>query len=164
MENTKTPSMSSVESRYVVMPDHANHYGTAFGGAIMSWIDTVAVMAAQRHAEMEAVTLSVDRIAFISPINIGDHVLLRASVNYVGNSSMEVGVQVVKENPYNKERVRATTAYLTFVALGTDKRPAKVPRLLPETEDEIRRFENGKIRQLAFKELKTKLLLKKEIF
>ncbi|MDX1961041.1 MAG: acyl-CoA thioesterase [Leptospiraceae bacterium] len=156
--------MSAIETRYVVMPDHANHYGTAFGGAIMSWIDMVAVMAAQRHSEMEAVTLSVDRIAFISPINIGDHVLLRASVNYVGNSSMEVGVQVVKENPYTKERVRATTAYLTFVGLDQNKKPARVPRLKPETEDEIRRFENGKIRQTAFKELKAKLLLKKVTF
>ena len=99
-EKTKTPKESAIETRYIVMPDHANHYGTAFGGVIMSWIDLIAVMVAQRHCEREAVTLSVDRLTFISPIQIGDHVILRASVNYTGTSSMEIGVQVIKENPY----------------------------------------------------------------
>ncbi|MBK8397992.1 MAG: acyl-CoA thioesterase [Leptospiraceae bacterium] len=142
------------------MPDHANHYGTAFGGVIMSWIDLIAVMVAQRHCEREAVTLSVDRLTFISPIQIGDHVILRASVNYTGTSSMEIGVQVIKENPYKQERVRATTAYLTFVALDENKKPVPVPTIIPETEDEIRRFNNAKIRQQAMKELKGKLKMK----
>ncbi|MBP7281674.1 MAG: acyl-CoA thioesterase [Leptospiraceae bacterium] len=142
------------------MPDHANHYGTAFGGVIMSWIDLIAVMVAQRHCEREAVTLSVDRLTFISPIQIGDHVILRASVNYTGTSSMEIGVQVIKENPYKQERVRATTAYLTFVALDENKKPVPVPTIIPETEDEIRRFNNAKLRQQAMKELKGKLKMK----
>ena len=120
----------------------------------MSWIDTIAAMAAQRHCETEAVTLSVDRLTFITPINIGDHVLLRASVNYAGNTSMEVGVQVTKENPYRRESTRATTAYLTFVALDKNKNPTRVPPLQPETEDEIRRFKNAELRQKSLKELK----------
>lgn len=157
---TKTPKESAIETRYIVMPDHANHYGTAFGGVIMSWIDLIAVMVAQRHCEREAVTLSVDRLSFISPIQIGDHVILRASVNYTGTSSMEIGVQVIKENPYKQERVRATTAYLTFVALDENKKPVPVPTIVPETEDEIRRFNNAKIRQQAMKELKGKLKMK----
>jgi len=159
-EKTKSPKDSAIETRYIVMPDHANHYGTAFGGVIMSWIDLIAVMVAQRHCEREAVTLSVDRLTFISPIQIGDHVILRASVNYTGTSSMEIGVQVIKENPYKQERVRATTAYLTFVALDENKKPIPVPKVVPETEDEIRRFNNAKIRQQAMKELKGKLKMK----
>ena len=159
-DKTKTPRESAIETRYIVMPDHANHYGTAFGGVIMSWIDLIAVMVAQRHCEREAVTLSVDRLTFISPIQIGDHVILRASVNYTGTSSMEIGVQVIKENPYKQERVRATTAYLTFVALDENKKPVPVPTIIPETEDEIRRFNNAKIRQQAMKELKGKLKMK----
>ncbi len=159
-EKNKTPKESAIETRYIVMPDHANHYGTAFGGVIMSWIDLIAVMVAQRHCEREAVTLSVDRLTFISPIQIGDHVILRASVNYTGTSSMEIGVQVIKENPYKQERVRATTAYLTFVALDENKKPVPVPTIIPETEDEIRRFNNAKIRQQAMKELKGKLKMK----
>ncbi|HNJ03438.1 MAG TPA: hotdog domain-containing protein, partial [Leptospiraceae bacterium] len=74
------------------MPDHANHYGTLFGGTLMGWIDMVAVMVAQRHCGREAVTASVDRLNFLSPISVGDHVLLRASVNYTGRTSMEIGV------------------------------------------------------------------------
>lgn len=159
-EKTKTPKESAIDTRYIVMPDHANHYGTAFGGVIMSWIDLIAVMVAQRHCEREAVTLSVDRLTFISPIQIGDHVILRASVNYTGTSSMEIGVQVIKENPYKQERVRATTAYLTFVALDENKKPVPVPTIVPETEDEIRRFNNAKLRQQAMKELKGKLKMK----
>lgn len=159
-DKTKTPRESAIETRYIVMPDHANHYGTAFGGVIMSWIDLIAVMVAQRHCEREAVTLSVDRLTFISPIQIGDHVILRASVNYTGTSSMEIGVQVIKENPYKQERVRATTAYLTFVALDENKKPVPVPTIIPETEDEIRRFNNAKLRQQAMKELKGKLKMK----
>lgn len=145
------------------MPDHANHYGTAFGGTIMSWIDMVAAMAAQKHSGRESVTLSVDRLTFIHPIYVGDHVVLRASVNYVGNTSMEVGVQVVKENPYTDEKVRSTTAYLTFVALDENKKPTPVPPLSPETEMEKRRFENAKLRLDAMKELSKKLKSKRPL-
>ena len=91
------PSESAVTSRYLVMPDQANPMGPVFGGVIMSWIDIVASMAAQRHAQNDVVTVAVDSLHFKDPINIGDHVVLKASVNYAGNSSMEVGVQVLRE-------------------------------------------------------------------
>ena len=141
-EKTKTPKESAIETRYIVMPDHANHYGTAFGGVIMSWIDLIAVMVAQRHCEREAVTLSVDRLTFISPIQIGDHVILRASVNYTGTSSMEIGVQVIKENPYKQERVRAVdglskslgrTPPSTPSAAHSNTEVLPTPFLLPST-------------------------------
>lgn len=150
---TKTPRESQVETRYIVMPQHANHFGIAFGGTIMSWIDMVAAMVAQKHCEHEVVTVSIDKISFLAPIHIGDHVVLKASVNYVGQTSLEVGVLVTRENPYTNETVRATTAYLTFVGLDDVKRPTAIPRLIPETPDEIRRHENARLRVEARKEL-----------
>ena len=153
----KTPGDSSVESRYVILPQHANHYGTAFGGVIMSWIDLVAVMVAQRHCGREAVTASIDRIAFITPIHIGDHVILKACVNYVGTTSMEIGVQVTKENPYTGEQTRATTAYLTFVALDQHKIPTKIPELRLTSDNETRRYNNAKLRVQLRRDMLQKL-------
>lgn len=155
--NAKTPRDSSVEARYLVMPQHANDLGIAFGGTIMSWIDMVAAMVAQRHCGRKVVTVSIDRISFLAPCRIGDHVLLRSSVNYVGHTSMEVGVQVLKECPYTGERVRATTAYLTFVALDDQGRPAVIQPILPQTPDELRRHENARLRVAARKELLSRL-------
>ncbi len=154
---TKTPKESRVESRYIVMPQHANDYGIAFGGTIMSWIDMVAAMVAQKHCECEVVTVSTDRISFHEPIAIGDHVVLRASANFVGHTSMEVGVQVTKENPYTRASARATTAYLTFVGLDANKHPTVIPQLVPETPDEIRRYHNAKLRVESRKELLAKI-------
>ena len=156
----KSPRESQVETRYIVMPQHANDYGIAFGGAIMSWIDMVAAMVAQKHCECEVVTVSTDKISFHEPIKIGDHVVLKASANYVGNTSMEVGVVVIKENPYTRESIRATTAYLTFVGINAQKQPTPILRLLPETPDEIRRHENAKLRVEARRELLKKIKLK----
>jgi acyl-CoA hydrolase len=148
----KTPSESAVETRYLVMPQQANPQGTAFGGAIVSWIDMVAAMAGQRHCGCEVVTAEIDTLVFRHPVHIGDHVVLRASVNYVSRSSMEVGVQVTRENPYTGEQIVATTAHLTLVALGGDKRPTPVPPLLPQTPDEKRRYEKARLRVQARKE------------
>lgn len=153
----KTPSESAVETRYVVMPDMANSYGTVFGGEIMSWIDMTAGMVAQRHCEKVVVTASIDTISFKAPVYIGDHVILRAKVNYVGNTSMEVGVNVIRENPFTGEKVNATTAFLTFVCLDENGRPTTAPKLRPETTEEKRRYENAKVRVEARKELVRRL-------
>jgi acyl-CoA hydrolase len=153
----KSPRESAVESRYLLMPQQANPQGTAFGGAIVAWIDMVAAMAAQRHAGCEVVTAGIDSLAFKQPIRIGDHVVLKASVNYVSRSSMEVGVQVAREDPNTGEKAIATTAHLTFVALDENKKPTPAPPLLPETEQEKRRYENAKLRVQARKELLTKM-------
>src|SRR5512136_2380900 len=119
----KAPSESAVETRYLVMPQQANPQGTAFGGAIVSWIDMVAAMAAQRHCGTEVVTAGIDSLIFRHPIRIGDQVVLRAAVNYVSRSSMEVGVQVIRDDPYSGRQVLATTAHLTLVALDENQRP-----------------------------------------
>ena len=153
----KRPSDSAVESRYLLMPHHANPYGTAFGGVIIAWVDMIASMAAQRHCGKEVVTASIDSLSFKEPIRVGDHVVLKASVNYVGRTSMEVGVRVIREDPYSSKQVIATTAHLTFVALGKDKRPCPVVPILPETADEKRRYENAKLRVQARKDLLRKM-------
>lgn len=157
----KGSGRSAVESRYLVMPHQANPYGTVFGGVIMAWIDMIASMAAQRHCGKEVVTAGIDSLIFKEPIHVGDHVVLMAAVNYAGHSSMEVGVRVIREDPYSNSQVIATTAHLTFVALGEDKRPIEVPPILPESADEKRRCENAKIRVQARKDLLRKMRSKR---
>ncbi len=153
----KKPSDSAVESRYLLMPDQANPYGTAFGGVIVAWVDMIASMAAQRHCGKEVVTASIDSISFRQPINVGDHVILKACVNYAGRTSMEVGVRVIREDPYTGKQIIATSAHLTFVALDSDKRPTPVPPIFPETPDEKRRYANAELRVQARKDLLKKI-------
>lgn len=142
----KTPSESALEMREMVMPNHTNAHNTVFGGTVMSWIDIAAAMVAARHCGRPVVTAHIDDIDFIAPIKVGYHVLIQASMNYVGRTSMIVGVKVTSENPYTGEARITTKAYLTFVALDDLGRPIEVPGLTPETEDEIRRHENAKLR------------------
>jgi acyl-CoA hydrolase len=156
-EKGKSPKESAVETRYLIMPHQANPHGTAFGGVIMAWIDMVAGMTAQRHCGKEVVTAGIDSLAFKEPVRIGDHVVLKASVNYVSRSSMEIGVQVNREDPYSGQQVVATTAHLTFVALDEDKRPTPAPPLMPETNEEKRRYENARLRVKTRKELLRKM-------
>jgi len=148
----KTPTESAVETRYLVMPQQANPQGTAFGGAIVSWIDMVAAMAGQRHCGCEVVTAGIDSLVFRHPIRIGDQVVLKAAVNYVSRSSMEVGVQVIREDPYSGQRIVATTAHLTLVALDENKRPVPAGPLLPQTPEEKARYEHARLRMQARKE------------
>jgi acyl-CoA hydrolase len=152
-EKGKTPAESSVETRYLIMPHQANPLGTVFGGVIVAWIDMVAAMAAQRHCGKEVVTAGIDSLVFKEPIRIGDHVVLRSAVNYVSRSSMEVGVQVTREDPYSGEQTIATTAHLTFVALDKNKKPTPAPPILPQTKQEKDRYEHAKLRVRARKEL-----------
>ena len=153
----KKPGDSAVESRYLLMPHQANPYGTAFDGVIIAWTDMIASMAAQRHCGKEIVTASIDSLSFKEPIRVGDHVVLKASVNYVGHTSMEVGVRVIREDPYSTKQIIATTAHLTFVALDKDKHSCPVAPILPETADEKRRYENAKLRVQARKDLLRKI-------
>lgn len=150
---SKTPSQSAVETRYLVMPSQTNAYGTVFGGVIMSWIDMAGSMAARRHCEKEVVTASIDSMSFRAPAYAGDQILLKACVNHVGSTSMEVGVQVTRENPETGESVITTTAHLTFVALDRNKKPTLVPEIIPESDQEKRRYENAKLRRDARKQL-----------
>lgn len=154
---TKTPRESAVEMREMVMPHHTNPQNTVFGGTVMSWIDIAAAMVGARHCNRPVVTVHIDEINFIAPIKMGYHVLIQASINYVGRTSMTIGVKVTSENPSTGESRVTTKAYLTFVALDDLGRPVEVPALNPETEDEIRRFENAKKRVESRKNLKEQL-------
>jgi acyl-CoA hydrolase len=153
-ESIKTPAESAVETRYLVMPGHANAFGTAFGGAIMSWIDQVAAMAAQRHCGGQVVTAGIDSVAFEKPVHVGDQVVLLASVNYVSKTSMEVGVKVIGENPSTGTRFVATRAFLTLVAIDDDHRPIAAPKLTPQTDGEKRRANNAALRVKSRKQLR----------
>tara|TARA_Y100001936_G_C16026971_1_gene643128 strand:+ start:404 stop:880 length:477 start_codon:yes stop_codon:yes gene_type:complete len=153
----KSPDESAVEMREMVMPTDTNKHGTIFGGKIMSWIDIAAAMAAERHCNNPVVTAHISDIDFISPINVGFHVSIKASINYVGRSSMIVGVRVDSENPYTGEKKKTTKAYVTFVAIDESGKAKEVPRLTPITDDEKRRYENAKERALSKKSLSEKL-------
>lgn len=144
--NPKPAKESAVETRYLVMPNHTNPQNSIFGGVVMSWIDMTAAMVAQRHANRPVVTVHVGDINFKAPIKIGDHVLIKASLNYVGTSSMLVGVKVIAENPFTGISRHTTTAYLTFVALDDIGKPIQVRGVIPESPDEIKRFDEGRIR------------------
>lgn len=155
--NPESPSQSQLEMREMVMPHHANPLGTIFGGVVMSWVDLAASMCASRHSHTHVVTAHVDSFSFVAPIKVGDHVLIQACVNYVGRTSMEVGVKVWKENPRTKEREVTTKAYLTMVAIDLAGKTTPVPPLKLETENEKRRHANGKKRVALRKELNKKL-------
>ncbi|MBA2405295.1 MAG: acyl-CoA thioesterase [Bdellovibrionales bacterium] len=143
--------------REMVMPHHTNPQNTVFGGTVMSWIDIAAAMVASRHCSRPVVTAHISDIDFIAPVKMGYHVLIQASLNYVGKTSMIVGVKVISENPYTGESRTTTKAYLTFVALDDLGRPVQVPELKYETEDEIRRFENAKKRVAMKKSVRATL-------
>jgi acyl-CoA hydrolase len=138
------PSGSRVEMTQIVMPAHTNGSGgMLFGGAVMQWIDVCAGVAAMRHAGGDAVTASIDRLDFLSPIRLGDIVVLQAQVNWVGRTSMEVGCRVETENPKTRERRLTTKAYLTFVAVDAKGRPRPVAPVAPEGTVEERRFRDA---------------------
>jgi acyl-CoA hydrolase len=135
------------ETSQIMMPQHANALGHVFGGVIMSLVDTTAAVSAMRHAHMNCVTASVDRVDFREPVHIGDLVILRSSVNYVGRTSMEVGVRVETENLIDGVRRHTNSCYLTFVAIDRNGRPVEIPPIVPETPVEIRRFNAAKERR-----------------
>lgn len=136
----KTVQFSQVTMTELVLPTHTNALDTVFGGTVMSWIDICAAIAAQRHAGRDVVTASMDRLSFVAPIRRGWVVNLKASVNFTSRTSMEIGVKVNAENPKTGEMFHTASAYMTFVALGSDGKPTEVPKLILETDDEKRRF------------------------
>jgi acyl-CoA hydrolase len=152
----KNPNESKVETRYLLMPQDLNHHGTAFGGTIMSWIDTTAAMTAQKHAETDVVTASIDSISFYSPAVLGDHIVIKSSITYVGKTSMEIEVIVVKENPYTSEEYITTKAFLTFVAVNEEGKPVEVPDLILRTSSEIEKYTQAKNRVIKRKENRNK--------
>ena len=138
---------SFVETTELVLPGHTNPLGNVFGGRVMELADITGGVAASRHARASVVTVSMDELHFREPVKLGHVIILHASVNFAGHTSMEVGVRVEREDPLTGERVHTATAYLTFVALGPDGKPREVPPLIAETDEEKRRMENARIRR-----------------
>jgi len=146
MGRAKTVSESRVEMAQAMFPVDANPAGNVFGGTIMKLIDTAAGIAAHRHCRSNVVTASMDRLDFYQPVFVGELVVVRASINYVGNTSMEVGVRVEAENLTSGEVRHTNSAYLTIVSLDENRKPKPVPGITPRTKDERRRCKEGKAR------------------
>ena len=138
---------SSVVMAQQMNPQDANPAGNVHGGVIMKLIDTAAGVAAIRHSRSNAVTASVDRLDFFHPVFVGDFVTLRASVNFVGRTSMEVGVRVESEDLRTGEKRHTSTAYLTYVSLDSNSHALPLPPLAPETDEEKRRYNQAKVRR-----------------
>jgi len=148
----------------LMIPSYANFGGKIHGGILLSLIDKVAYACAARHAGTYCVTVSVDGVDFLEPVEVGDLVSLHASVNYVGRTSLVIGIRVIAENVKNGRQRHTNTSYVTMVAKGDDDKPTVVPELLLENEDDARRFlEAIKRRELkenykdAFDNAKTRL-------
>lgn len=144
---SRTSQCSYVTMTEVVYPSHTNALGTVFGGVVMSWVDIAGSISAIRYSGKSVVTASMDDVHFIAPAYKGDILNIKACVNYVHNTSMEVGVRVDSENPIQEVFKHIVSAYLTFVALDQNKKPASIHPLEPKTETEKRRFKQAQLRR-----------------
>ena len=153
----KTVQHSQVTMTEMVLPQHTNAMGNVFGGTVMSWVDIAAATCALRHCSKQVVTASVDALHFLAPIRLGWIVTIKASINFVGGTSCEVGVKINSENPLTGETFHTASAYLTFVAIDSHNRPSAVPGLILETEEERRRHASAQIRRANRLKLKNEL-------
>ena len=143
MRLSRTVRESQHETSALMMPLDENARGHVFGGAILAMMDKAAAVCAIRHARASCVTVSVDRVDFREPILVGDLVIMKASVNFVGRTSMEIGVRIEAENMLTGVRRHTNSCYVTYVALDREGRPLEVPSLVCETAAEKRRFAAG---------------------
>ena len=147
--SARPASASRVEMTEIVLPGDTNALGTIFGGKVMQWIDIAASVAGMRHSGGNVVTASIDGLTFLTPIQLGEIVRLRAQVNFVGKTSMEIGVRVEAEDPKNGAWRYTTKAYLTFVAIDADGKPRPIPPLHLENEEDARRASDAEARRKA---------------
>ena len=134
---------SQSEMTEVVLPNDANPLGVLLGGRLMHWIDLACALAAHRHARSYVVTASVDRIDFLVPVEVGSLVILRSSVNRAFRTSMEVGVKVWVENYIQNKYLHVASAHLTFVAIDREGNRLPVPAVVPETDEQRRRYDDA---------------------
>jgi acyl-CoA hydrolase len=145
---------SQAEMSELVLPNDANPLGALLGGRLMHWIDLAGAMAAHRHSRSYAVTASVDHIDFLVPVRVGSLVVLRSSVNRAFRTSMEVGVKVWVEDYIRDTRQHVASAHLTFVAVDGKGGRVLVPPVIPETDEQQRRYDDaGRRRELRRIEL-----------
>lgn len=142
-EKGKKMSESVITMTELVLPHHTNQLGKLLGGQLMHWIDICAALSAAKHNQRVCVTASVDKIDFHLPVSLGDTITLMASVNRVFNTSMEVGVKVYTENFLEGTRFHSNSAYLTFVSVDQNAKPVKGIKVIPESDEEKRRYEQA---------------------
>lgn len=147
------PGSSSLSMTVLMTPDQANFSGNVHGGTILKYLDQAAYACASRYAGSYVVTLSVDQVTFREPVHVGELVTFLASVNYTGRTSMEIGIKVVTENIRGKSVRHTNSCFFTMVAVDDNGRPVEVPRLVPETADQVRRFHNAQARRQIRTEL-----------
>ena len=148
---------SQSEMAEIVLPNDANPLAALLGGRLMHWIDLAGAMAAHRHSRNYVVTASIDHLDFLVPVRVGDLVILRSSVNRAFHTSMEIGVQVLVENYIAGTHSQVSSAYLTFVAVDRYGRHLPVPPVIPESDEEKRRYEDaGRRRELRQAERRRK--------
>lgn len=139
-QNGKPPKVSEVEMTELVLPNDTNLLGNLLGGRMMHWIDIAGAMAASRHSNKTVATVAVDSLDFRHPTRVGELVILRAKITWVGRSSMEVLVKAYAENIKTGNVILTNKAYITFVGLDDGGKPVPVPPLMPETDQEKRDF------------------------
>ncbi len=147
MLTPKPVSLSRVTLSQVMGPEHANLHGNVHGGWLMKLVDEAGALASIRHARSNVVTVAIDNMTFNEPVHIGDLVILKAELTYVGRTSMEARVEVTAENPRTGHLTHTNTAYLVYVAIDDAGRPAPVPPLQPEDDLEQQRMAEGQQRQ-----------------
>ncbi len=143
----KCASDSQVTLSQQMMPSDANPLGNVHGGYIMKLVDEAGGLAAMRHARRPVVTVAVDSMSFLSPVKVGHLLTLRSSVNWVGRTSIEVGVRVEAEDPITGEITHTNSAFAVYVAMDDDGRPSPVPPLILESDEEKRRWAEAEVRQ-----------------
>lgn len=136
----RTVASTQSEMTEIILPNDANTLGNLLGGRLMHFIDLTGGIAAFRHTRTPVVTAAMDHIDFIQPVHVGDLLILKSSVNRAFNTSVEVGVKVWVEEPFTGRLLHVASAYLVFVAVNKQGQRQKVPQLLPETQNEIRRY------------------------
>jgi uncharacterized protein (TIGR00369 family) len=154
---SRSPAASEGSISELMMPQHVNNLGHVFGGVVLSMVDRAAAVVAMRHAGQECVTVSIDRVDFRESIYAGELVTCQARVTFVGRTSMELGVRVLAENLFTGVSRHTNTCFLTFVAIDENGRPVPVRPLEPGTDEDRKRFQEGKrrreVRQALAKEL-----------
>jgi acyl-CoA hydrolase len=143
----RSPRSSLTEMTELVLPQHSNVLGTAFGGTVLAWIDVAGAISAQRHTGRVCVTAAIDQVTFLSPIRVGDVVILGARLNAAFRTSVEVEVAVQVEDRVTGARRRCVDAYMTFVAVDENNQVTEVPPLLAETGEDERRAAEARARR-----------------
>lgn len=143
----KTPKQTRLTISQLMLPEHANGHGNVHGGWIMKLVDEAGGICAMRHAHRPTVTVAIDSMTFEEPVHVSELMELTAEITWTGRTTIEVEVKVVAENPMTGDRVATNSAYLVYVALDERGRPAPVPPILPETDEEKARYAAGQKRQ-----------------